>query len=74
MFKCHYRSRKDAILKFYEVMAVHMLMFGLECWAINKTDRRAGTAAEIKFLRHIPQRPHTQSQYSTKIKNLQLKL
>jgi hypothetical protein len=41
------------MLNFYKVMAVPMLMYGSECWAMNKADRRAVEAAEMKLLRYV---------------------
>jgi hypothetical protein len=38
------------MLKFYKVMAAPMLMYGSKCWAMNKADRRAAEAAEMKCL------------------------
>jgi hypothetical protein len=34
-------------------VAVPMLMYGSECWAMNKADRRAVEATKMKFLRYI---------------------
>jgi hypothetical protein len=50
------------MLMIYKVMVVPMLMYGPECWAMNKADRRAVEADEMKFLR-----------YSTEIKHFYLK-
>jgi hypothetical protein len=47
------RTRKDTLLKFYKVMAAPMLTYGSEFWAMNKADRRAVEAAEMKFLRYV---------------------
>jgi hypothetical protein len=40
------------MLKFYKVMAVPMLMYGSENWAMNKAHRTV-EAAEMKFLRYV---------------------
>jgi hypothetical protein len=41
------------MLKFCKVMALPMLMYESECWAMDKADRRAAEAAEVKFLRYV---------------------
>jgi hypothetical protein len=41
------------MFKFYKVMVLPMLMYGPECWAMNKADIRTVEAAEIKFLRYV---------------------
>jgi hypothetical protein len=44
---------KNALLKFYIVMAVPTLLYGSECWAMIKADGRAVEAAEMEFLRCV---------------------
>jgi hypothetical protein len=41
------------MLKFYKFIAVHMLMYRSEYWAMNTADRTAAETAEMKFLRYI---------------------
>ena len=38
-------------IKFYNVMAVPVLMYGSENWSLNRSDKRKIEAAEMKFLR-----------------------
>jgi hypothetical protein len=44
-----------------------MLMYGSECWAVNKADRKAVEAADM--LLGVPTKQSTQWQHWTKIKN-----
>jgi hypothetical protein len=41
------------MFKFYKVMRVPVLMYAAERCAVNKADRRAVEAAEMKCLRHV---------------------
>jgi hypothetical protein len=41
------------MLKFYKVMAVPVLMYGSENWAMNRADKRTVEAAEMKFVRYV---------------------
>jgi hypothetical protein len=47
------KTRNDTMLKFFKVMTVPTLTYGLEYWATNKTNRRAVEAAEMKFLHYV---------------------
>ena len=38
-------------IKFYNVMAVPILMYGSENWSLNRSDKRKIEAAEMRFLR-----------------------
>jgi hypothetical protein len=40
------------MLKFYKIMAVPMLMYGYENWALNRADRKTVETAEMNFLRY----------------------
>jgi hypothetical protein len=47
------QNYKRKMLQFYKATAVHMVTYGSECWAVNKADRRAVEAAEMKFLLYV---------------------
>jgi hypothetical protein len=47
------KTRKDAQLKFYKVMAVPVLLYGCVNWALNRVDRRKIETAKMKFLRRV---------------------
>jgi hypothetical protein len=47
------QTRKDTQPKFYKVMAVPVLLYGCENWALNRVDRRNIETAETKFLRRV---------------------
>jgi hypothetical protein len=47
------KIRKDTQMKFYKVMAVPVLLYGCENWALNRVNRRKIETAEIKFLRLV---------------------
>ena len=42
---------KTHSIKFYQVMAVPVLMYGSENWSLNRSDKRKIEAAEMRFLR-----------------------
>jgi hypothetical protein len=46
-----HKTRKDTLLKFYKVMAVPVLLYGYENWALNRVDRRKTETGEMKLLR-----------------------
>jgi hypothetical protein len=46
------KTRRDTILRFYNMMAVPVLSCGSENWAMNRKDRILIETAEIKFLRY----------------------
>ena len=37
-------------IKFYKVMAVPVLIYGIENWSLNRSDKRKIEAAEMRFL------------------------
>jgi hypothetical protein len=47
------KTRKDTQLKFYKVMAVPVLLYGCENWALNRVDRRKIETTEMKSLRRV---------------------
>jgi hypothetical protein len=47
------KTREDTQLKFYKVMAVSVLLYGCENWALHRVDRRKIETAENKFLRRV---------------------
>lgn len=47
------KTRVDTQLKFYKTMAVPMLMYGSENWALNRSDVRKVETSEMKFLRRV---------------------
>jgi hypothetical protein len=70
------KTRKDTMLKFYRVMAVPVLMYESESWAMNRADRRATETAEMKFLRYVAVytcKDQVHNDYLTEIRNFQLK-
>ena len=46
-------TRLSTQIKFYKVMAVHVLMYGSENWSLCRSDKREIKAAEMRFLRPI---------------------
>jgi hypothetical protein len=55
--KIHRNFRQQIIsgtqLKFYEVIADSVLIYGCENWALSRPDGRVITPAEMKFLRSV---------------------
>jgi hypothetical protein len=47
------KTRKDTQLKFCKAMAVLVLLYGCENWALSRVDRRKIGTAEMKFLRRV---------------------
>ncbi|KAJ4444055.1 hypothetical protein ANN_05844 [Periplaneta americana] len=47
------KTRKDTVLKFYKTMAVPVLAYGAETWAMNRSDKRIIETAEMRFLRYV---------------------
>lgn len=47
------KTLKETQLKFYKVMAVPVLMYGSENWALTRSERRRIEAAEMRFLRSV---------------------
>ena len=47
------KVRKETLLKFYKDLAVPMLLYGSECWTLNKELIRRLEVAEMKFLRFV---------------------
>ncbi|HYS62000.1 MAG TPA: reverse transcriptase family protein [Gemmatimonadales bacterium] len=45
------KVQKETRLKVYNTLAVPMITYGCEVWALKKTDKRRITAAEMKFMR-----------------------
>jgi hypothetical protein len=41
------------MLKFYKAIALPMLIYGSECWAMNKADRMAVEAAGMTCLLYV---------------------
>jgi hypothetical protein len=39
-------------IKFYKIVAVSVLVYGIENWVVNRSERRTIETAEISFLRH----------------------
>jgi hypothetical protein len=46
---------------------VPMLMYGSEFWVMNKVDRRAVEAAEMKFMRYVAGYTHKDQVHSNHI-------
>lgn len=47
------KTRRDTVLKFYKTMAVPVLAYGAETWAMNRSDKRIIETAEMRFLRYV---------------------
>jgi hypothetical protein len=47
------KTRKYTQLKFYKAMAVPVLLYGCENWALNRVDRKKIETAEMKFSRRV---------------------
>ena len=47
------KTRIDTQIKFYKIMAVPMVMYGSENWALNRSERRRIETNEMKFLRRV---------------------
>jgi hypothetical protein len=47
------KTLQSTQLKFYKIMAVPMLTYASENWAINRSDKRKTELAEMKFLRSV---------------------
>ena len=45
------KVRKETRLKVYNTLAIPMMTYGSEVWALKKSDKRRITAAEMKFMR-----------------------
>jgi ABC-type ATPase involved in cell division len=45
------RTLKKTRIKLYNILALHVLLYGSETWTIKATDVRRITAAEIKYMR-----------------------
>ncbi|PSN38586.1 hypothetical protein C0J52_26011 [Blattella germanica] len=46
------KTRKDTMMRFYMVLAVPLLTYGSENWALNRSGRRR-IEAEMRFLRRV---------------------
>jgi hypothetical protein len=67
------KTRKDTQLKFYKVMAVPVLLYGCENWALNRVDRRKIESTEMKFLRRVAGYTlRDEVRYATKREELQI--
>src|SRR6266550_2781532 len=51
VMKCNIKVQKETRMKVYNTLAVPMITYGCEVWALKKTDKRRITAAEMKFMR-----------------------
>ena len=47
------RTRQDTMMRFYKVLAVPLLTYGSENWALNRSGRRRIETAETRFLRRV---------------------
>ena len=45
------KTQLSTQIKFYKVMTVPVLMYGIENWSLNRSDKRKIDAAEMRFLR-----------------------
>jgi hypothetical protein len=46
-------NRKHTHITFYEVIAVHVLMYVSEKWVVNRTKWRKTETAKMRFLRNV---------------------
>jgi hypothetical protein len=63
------KKTEDRRLTFYNVMAVLVLLYGFENWAMNRADRRIIETAKIKTVKHVSGRPSEKRDYSTSLKH-----
>ncbi|PSN31708.1 hypothetical protein C0J52_28469 [Blattella germanica] len=47
------KTRKDTMMRFYNVLAVQLLTYGSDNWALNRSGRRRIETAEMRFLRRV---------------------
>ena len=47
------KTRKDTMMRFYKDLAVPLLTYSSENWALNRPGRRRIETAEIRFLRRV---------------------
>jgi hypothetical protein len=56
-------------IKFYKIIAVSILVYGIENWVLNKSERRTIETPEISFIRHISGYAFTDRVRNTAVSN-----
>jgi hypothetical protein len=47
------KVRKDTLLRFYKIMAIPTLLYGLECWTLTRRQKSRLKAAKMRFQRSV---------------------
>lgn len=64
------KTRRETRIKVYNTLAIPMLTYGSEVWALRKTDKRRLEAAEMRFMRQTAGVTLRDKKRSTEIRNL----